>query len=482
MTTATSGLKSAKTRRPRPGLRAAFAVLSALALAVGACDSSKPLPTEVTIQATSETNYTITLTSSATDSQVVIGDKDGVTITVTVTKNFASAPSFDQATLALSTNLGNFASGTKTSQTLDVSGTATVQFFPGTKEGTAEILAAVSSSSQKLSLAIVPAPVAAFTFTVTGLLVTFADQSTGDPDTWDWDTGDDGSESGPNPTHTYSKRGDYVVILTASKDGVASTKKQIVTAGGVLEKPIADFTFQAAKDSKKVNFADSSLNGPDSWEWDFGDGSKGDNRNDQNPIHTYGTSGNFTVKLTATNDAGSGSKSQVVTIDGSPGVEKPVAAFTFAANGLTVNFADSTANDPTEWKWEFGGAGATVGGTMPTVQNPIYKYKEAGNYTVTLTATNDAGSSSKSQVVTAEGPPTANFTPIVSGKTVRFTNQSTGTPPPTSFQWSFGDSAGGTSTDVNPVYTYAKKGTYEVELTAINSAGSDTVTMDITIP
>ena len=38
-----------------------------------------------------------------------------------------------------------------------------------------------------------------------------------------------------------------------------------------------------------------------SWQWSFGDGSSS---TEQNPMHTYGTPGHYTVLLTVTDDGG----------------------------------------------------------------------------------------------------------------------------------------------------------------------------------
>ncbi len=54
----------------------------------------------------------------------------------------------------------------------------------------------------------------------------------------------------------------------------------------------------------EVTFADRSTNTPDSWSWDFGDGSTS---TEQNPVHTYNEVGRYTVSFTAANDAGSNS-------------------------------------------------------------------------------------------------------------------------------------------------------------------------------
>jgi len=67
---------------------------------------------------------------------------------------------------------------------------------------------------------------------------------------------------------------------------------------------------------------------------------------------------------------------------------------------------------------------------------------------------------------------------------VDFKDTSTGTPPPTSWLWEFGD--GLTSTDQNPVHPYANEGSYNVVLNISNSEGSCTFTkvdaVDFRIP
>ena len=63
----------------------------------------------------------------------------------------------------------------------------------------------------------------------------------------------------------------------------------------------------------------------------------------------------------------------------------------------------------------------------------------------------------------------ANFSDSISGSTVVFTDMSTLNP--SSWLWDFGD--GNTSTQQNPVHTYATGGTYTVCLTATNACGTD---------
>ncbi len=66
--------------------------------------------------------------------------------------------------------------------------------------------------------------------------------------------------------------------------------------------PVGDFIADDTNTcSGIVTFTDLSQNGPNSWAWDFGDGSTSSQRN---PTHTYGQSGTYTVSLTATNNYG----------------------------------------------------------------------------------------------------------------------------------------------------------------------------------
>jgi PKD repeat protein len=108
-------------------------------------------------------------------------------------------------------------------------------------------------------------------------------------------------------------------------------------------------------------------------------------------------------------------------------------------------------------------------------------YTTAGTYTVTLTATNAAGSNTISQtgyitVSKVAAVPAAAFeATATSGNiplAVQFVDSSANTP--TSWVWSFGD--GGVSNVQDPSHTYTVAGTYTVTLTATNTAGSNTVT------
>ena len=157
----------------------------------------------------------------------------------------------------------------------------------------------------------------------------------------------------------------------------------------------------------------------------------------------------------------------------------PVASFVSNVNTgtapLNVQFIDTTTNSPVSWAWSFGD------GSTSATQSPVHTYSAAGTYTVTLTATNTAGSDTITQtgfiaISSAPTAPVASFASSVTAGTaplsVQFVDSSTNSP--TSWTWSFGD--GGTSTVQNPAHTYSTEGTYTVTLTATNAGGSNTVT------
>ncbi|HET9228879.1 MAG TPA: PKD domain-containing protein, partial [Thermoanaerobaculia bacterium] len=311
---------------------------------------------------------------------------------------------------------------------------------------------------------------AIFAFEVNGLTVLFMDMSTGEPVSWVWEFGDGGASTERNPSHTYAKPGNYTVRLTILNEfGIsANTSKFVSPTLGDVPKP--DFDFQA--DGLRVLFTDKSEGNPESWSWDFGDGTSSTSKN---PEHTYSQPGTYNVTLTARNKAGSASKSKFVAVDRG---EAPKADFEFQANGLNVVFIDRSEGKPTSWTWEFGDCSGPL--CQSNEQNPTHTYSSPGTYTVILTASNAAGSSRATKLVTVStaGPPVANFCYQRNGLTVIFTDTSSSNP--ASWQWDFGDCAEQASTcksaSQNPGHAYATAKTFAVTLTAINAAGQSTRT------
>jgi uncharacterized protein (TIGR02145 family) len=139
-----------------------------------------------------------------------------------------------------------------------------------------------------------------------------------------------------------------------------------------------------------VNFTDQSANNPSSWQWNFGDGNTSTL---QNPQYTYHNSGTYTVQLTVSNSFGSDTKTKTDYIQVSQAGSPPIASFianpTYGAAPFVVNFTDQSANNPTNWLWNFGDGNTSI------LQNPQHTYQNAGSYTVQLTVTNNYGSNTE---------------------------------------------------------------------------------------
>ncbi|AKB33736.1 cell surface protein [Methanosarcina siciliae HI350] len=205
--------------------------------------------------------------------------------------------------------------------------------------------------------------------------------------------------------------------------------------------------------------------------WFSSDGSVGTVDNDG--IFTALSAGTVTVNATADGVTGSATVSV-----GSSTPPAPVAAFSANVTSgevpLTIQFADeSTGEEIISWMWDFENDGVVDS----TEQNPSYIYNAAGNYTVNLTVTNDAGSDDEIKTdyitVVMSPVPEADFsTNTTSGSaplTVEFSDASTNSP--TSWAWDFGDNE--TSSEQNPEHTYSAAGNYTVNLTVTNAGGSD---------
>ncbi|HOW41049.1 MAG TPA: FG-GAP-like repeat-containing protein [Bacteroidales bacterium] len=138
-----------------------------------------------------------------------------------------------------------------------------------------------------------------------------------------------------------------------------------------------------------------------SWFWEFGDGTTS---TQQEPEHTYATSGTFSVKLTIT-DTEDATDFQIKSVTV---LAKPTVNFTATTvcNGASTPFTNTTnANGLTinVWSWSFGD------GHTSTLQNPgSNTYSFAGDYTVSLGAEASNGCTDQiSKTVTVAGYPVA---------------------------------------------------------------------------
>jgi PKD repeat protein len=157
------------------------------------------------------------------------------------------------------------------------------------------------------------------------------------------------------------------------------------------------------------------------------------------------------------------------------GINQPAALVADAGDSTGINLCEGDTVT-------LGGSPAVTGGTAPftyawspgtnisatNVANPSAWPGSSGTYSLQVTDANNCTSNS-SVSLTVNTVPNAqfNFTPL--GLQVTFSDQSTGAI--TSWAWDFGD--GNTSSQQNPVHTYANPGQYTVCLTTDNNGCTD---------
>lgn len=334
------------------------------------------------------------------------------------------------------------------------------------------------------------APIATATATPTTgtapLSVTFSGTGN-DPDGavvgYAWAFGDGASSNMKDTTHSYQTAGTYTATLTVTDTDTATGKAavQITVGAAGNQPPVATASANPTSGTAPLTVSFSgSASDPDgtiaSYSWTFGDGASS---TQQNTSHAYQTAGTFTATLTATDNAGASGSTTVRITVGSPANQPPTASVsatpTSGAAPLAVSFTGS-GSDPdgtiASYSWIFGDGGTS------SLQNPSHTYQSTGNYTATLTVTDNSGAPGSATVnitVGANQPPTASASATpTSGRaplTVAFTGLATD-PDGTiaSYSWAFGD--GGTSTLQNPSHTYQSAGIFTATLTVTDNGGA----------
>lgn len=180
--------------------------------------------------------------------------------------------------------------------------------------------------------------------------------------------------------------------------------------------------------------------------------------------HSYVVDGSFMPTLSAPMNAWTvactGVAADTVYISAAP-----TAAMMPSASDLTVTFTNNSGGGVTSAMWDFGDANTS------TDNDPVHTYASNGEYLVCLKVSNACGSDSICDTVQVCEAMAPNFTfSNNTGNDAAFTDGSTGDI--LSWSWDFGDS--NTSTDQNPMHTYASNGTYVVCLTTTDLCGTET--------
>ena len=220
-----------------------------------------------------------------------------------------------------------------------------------------------------------------------------------------------------------------------------------------------------------VQFNDTSSGHPASWLWDLGNGTTSVL---QHPSVAYFNPGTYTVKLIIRNSLGIDSitKADYITVYSSPVINFVASSLTgcFPLNTVFSDLSFPGSGSVEKWEWDFGD------GTFSAIQNAHHTYTAAGNYNVSLRATNSFG------CITSKTTPS--YIHISSGAKAKFvtsTHNSCNAPAVINFvdsssgngslrhYWDFGD--GTTSVAANPSHTYNSPGNFTVSLIVTSSTG-----------
>ena len=298
-------------------------------------------------------------------------------------------------------------------------------------------------------------------------LVTFTNNSSGAID-YIWNFGDGSSSSLENPTHNYISGVYSVTLLSKLGNCIDTLVKTNYIA--VDEQLYSNFIIDINNGCQgmQVSFTDITTNSPDTWFWDFGDGSTS---NVQNPTHIFSNAGVFDITLT-TSKGGQCIDSKIfysaIEVYANPDVQI-IADSTYACSTpFYAEFSDETI-DGVSWSWDFGN------GTTSANKTPSTSFLNYGSYDISLIVTDIKGCINTKLF--------NNFIEVekinieISASTlnscvpfdVNFFDSTNSIRPIIDWSWSFGD--GNFSTIQNPIHEYSSIGLFDVSLFIMNDYG-----------
>jgi gliding motility-associated-like protein len=313
---------------------------------------------------------------------------------------------------------------------------------------------------------------------VCGRQPVFFTNLTNPSDQWEWDFGDGGTSNLENPFYSYEDTGWFDVTLIAYNVGCGDTI--IKSRYTRVLPPIAKFQAVADCNNRlRFDFIDQSID-PQSWEWDFGDGSP--RVMTQNPSHTFPALGIYQVMLIVTNGSCRDSiQIPVHAVDENPDFTADQLAACKTAD-ITFNATTGNASNIVSYDWDFGNGTGTS--TTPTI---THTYTAAGLYSIRLVTTDINGCTDtafRSNYIRINGP-LANFSATntngCSGLVTTFNDLSTtdGTNALVGWYFNFGDGNSQNFTAAPFQHTYTAIDTFSVSMIVTDAAGcKDSITIN----
>ena len=305
----------------------------------------------------------------------------------------------------------------------------------------------------------------------------------------------------------------------------------------IIKSPCADFDLKTYECNGDVNLTNTSINGPTSYKWSFGDGQTSSLNN---PKHTYSSSGFYNIKLIVCNSNGCDSIVKTINIKDTKGVRAPECipnAIQYSTSNI-LNVSFNTINNTSSNNNNYNDYSCSISSTI--IINSAYELNVTSNVSSHILAwidfNNDASFSNEELIMSInegtnhktivnipenavkntplrlrilseyylnsvptscfaqqgevedysiiikeqEIAPVANFQKATIDNCkgiIQFVDKSSNQP--NSWKWNFGD--GFKDTIQNPLHTYDSSGTYNVILICSNQYGIDTSANTITI-
>lgn len=305
--------------------------------------------------------------------------------------------------------------------------------------------------------------------------------STSDPGSlpgWEWQVNGFAVSTQQNLDAVFVSPTAQSIKLIASIPGCSAETTQNIPS--VTTGPLITFTGNDDCLGNTVQFSNNSTGVDNGYVWDFGDGTPTSSL--PQPSHDYATIGEYTVTLSGSNSGGcTNFMTTNLTLYSVPQPDFSVGLPPFSCSNSPTLFQNSTPaltdSNISNWDWEFG----DPANSTASLRDPSFTYSTGGSYSVSLTATSDAGcSQTTTKLVTIGTSPVADFVngPACINQGTQFSDISTGGVQ--SRNWQIG---GSIFTSANPTYTFLSSGSHNVTLTVTATGGcNDVITKPVVVP
>jgi PKD repeat protein len=308
-----------------------------------------------------------------------------------------------------------------------------------------------------------------------------------EPFSYQWDFGDGSAiADAQNPSHEYTTPGTFSAVFKVTDADGQTTTEDVQVQVADNSAPIAEIS--ATPDSGiaplSVQF-DPQVQGGDApleFAWDFGDGETSTSRR---PSHTFQAAGDFSASVTVTDQNGDVATDSITitATDNTTPSAAPTATPDSGLAPLQVQLSSNASggDGSLTYAWSFGD------GNTSTSANPVHTYQSSGEFTASVTVTDQNSDSTTGSVDISVGSnlvPNANVSATprdgVAPLDIQFFGSASGGNAPLSYQWNFGN--GDTSSDQNPTYTYQTPGSYTATLVVTDDNGdSDSAPLTIEV-